>query len=97
MILAKVIGTVVCTHKDARLEGTKLQLVEPISIATLKPDGKAYVAVDTVGAGVGEVVLVVAGSSARQTDKTANTPVDAVIMGIVDEVDLDGKVVYQKT
>lgn len=97
MILAKVIGTVVCTHKDARLEGSKLQLVEPVSIATLKADGKAYVAVDTVGAGVGEIVLVVAGSSARQTDKTTNTPVDAVIMGIVDEVDLDGKVVYQKS
>lgn len=96
MILAKVIGTVVCTHKDPRLEGAKLQLVEPMSIATLKADGKPLVAIDTVGAGVGEVVLVVAGSSARQTDKTVNTPVDAVIMAIVDTVDLDGKLVYQK-
>lgn len=96
MILAKVIGTVVCTQKDARLNGHKLHVVEPLAIATQKPDGKPLVAIDTVGAGVGEVVLVVSGSSARQTDATTGTPVDAVIMGIVDSIDLDGKVVFQK-
>lgn len=96
MILAKVIGTVVCTHKDERLEGAKLQVVEPLSIANQTPDGKPYVAIDTVGAGLGEVVLVVSGSSARQTDATVNTPVDAVIMAIVDSIDLDGKVVFEK-
>ena len=97
MILAKVIGTVVCTQKDPRLEGAKLQVVEPLGIATQKPDGKPLVAIDTVGAGLGEVVLVVSGSSARQTDATQGTPVDAVIMGIVDCIDLDGQVVFQKT
>jgi microcompartment protein CcmK/EutM len=96
MILAKVIGTVVCTHKDPRLEGVKLQLVEPVSIATQKAEGKALVAIDTVGAGLGEIVLVVSGSSARQTASTQNTPVDAVIMGIVDAVDLDGQRVFEK-
>ena len=99
MILAKVIGTVVCTQKDPRLEGAKLQLVEPLSIANIaqqKPDGKPLVAIDTVGAGFGEVVLVVSGSSARQTSATVNTPVDAVIMAIVDTIDLDGQIVFQK-
>lgn len=96
MILAKVIGTVVCTQKDSRLEGSKLQVVEPFGIATQKPDGKPLVAIDTVGAGMGEFVLVVSGSSARQTNATTNTPVDAVIMAIVDSIDLDGKTVFQK-
>lgn len=96
MILGKVIGTVVCTHKDPRLEGVKLQLVEPVAIATQKPEGKAMVAIDTVGAGLGEIVLVVTGSSARQTASTQNTPVDAVIMAIVDAVDLDGQRVFEK-
>lgn len=95
MILARVIGTVVCTTKDPRLGGHKLHVVEPLSLATIKPDGKPLVAIDTVGAGVGEVVLIVTGSSARQTDITTGTPVDAVIMGIVDEVDLDGQMVFQ--
>lgn len=96
MILARVVGTVVCTHKDERLSGSKLQIVEPLSIANQQPDGKPLVAIDTVGAGIGEVVLVVSGSSARQTNATVNTPVDAVIMAIVDTIDLDGKVVFQK-
>ena len=96
MILAKVIGTVVCTQKDPRLEGSKLHVVEPLAVANQKPDGKPLVAIDTVGAGMGELVLVVSGSSARQTEKTQNTPVDAVIMGIVDEIHLDGQIVFQK-
>lgn len=96
MILAKVIGTVVCTQKDSRLLGAALQVVEPLSIATQAVDGKAIVAIDTVGAGLGEIVLVVTGSSARQTDATVGTPVDAVIMGIVDTINLDGQVVFQK-
>ena len=96
MTLAKVIGTVVCTQKDPRLEGAKLLIVEPLSIAQQKPDGKPLVAIDTVGAGLGEVVLVVSGSSARQTSATVNTPVDAVIMAIVDTIDLDGQIVFQK-
>jgi microcompartment protein CcmK/EutM len=96
MIVARVIGTVVCTQKDPRLGGVKLQVVEPISMTTQKSDGKPLVAIDTVGAGLGEVVLVVSGSSARQTATTVNTPVDAVIMGIVDSIDLDGQRVFEK-
>ena len=61
-----------------------------------QPTGKPLVAIDTVGAGLGEIVLVVSGSSARQTDATTGTPVDAVIMGIVDCIDLDGQRVFEK-
>jgi ethanolamine utilization protein EutN len=96
MILARVIGTVVCTQKDERLNGVKLQVVEPVAMSNQKADGKPLVAIDTVGAGLGEVVLVVSGSSARQTNTTVNTPVDAVIMAIVDSIDLDGQRVFEK-
>ena len=96
MIVARVIGTVVCTQKDSRLNGHTLQVVEPVVMATQKSDGKPLVAIDTMGAGLGEIVLVVSGSSARQTDATAGTPVDAVIMGIVDCIDLDGQRVFEK-
>lgn len=97
MIAGRVLGTVVCTRKDDKLVGTKLLVVEPIDLATGAGDGKALVAVDTVGAGEGEIVLVVSGSSARQTWRTQNTPVDAVIMGIVDTVELAGRPVYEKS
>ncbi|MEW6277738.1 MAG: EutN/CcmL family microcompartment protein [Candidatus Eremiobacterota bacterium] len=96
MILGRVMGTVVCTQKDPRLEGVKFHVVLPLNVLSLEPDGKPVVAIDTVGAGQGEVVLVVAGSSARQTNLTQNTPTDAVIMAIVDTVDLDGGRVYTK-
>lgn len=96
MIVARVIGTVVCTQKDPRLNGATLQVVEPISLTTHQAEGKPLVAIDTVGAGQGEVVLVVSGSSARQTEATQGTPVDAVIMGIVDSIDLDGQRVFEK-
>ena len=97
MIACRVLGTVVCTRKDEKLVGTKLQVVQPISLDNQAPDGKSLVAIDTVGAGEGEIVLVVSGSSARQTTKTQNTPVDAVIMGIIDSIELEGKVVYRKS
>jgi ethanolamine utilization protein EutN len=97
LITCKVLGSVVCTRKDEKLVGTKLLVVQPISLDNQAPDGKSLVAVDTVGAGEGEIVLVVSGSSARQTTKTQNTPVDAVIMGIVDSIELEGKVVYRKS
>ncbi|MEW5865739.1 MAG: EutN/CcmL family microcompartment protein [Bacillota bacterium] len=96
MIACKVVGTVVCTRKDDKLVGSKLQVVQPISLVDQSPDGKPLVAIDTVGAGEGEIVLVVSGSSARQTSKTQNTPVDAVIMGIVDSIEMEGRVVYRK-
>lgn len=96
MILARVIGTVVCTQKDDKLVGRKLQIVQPLQIKDLSPKGDPIVAVDSVGAGESEVVMVVAGSSARQTDRTNNTPVDATIMAIVDSVELEGNLIFQK-
>lgn len=96
MQIGKVIGTVVATKKDPELEGLKLLLVK-----AAEPSGKAagslVVAVDAVGAGLGEVVLFAAGSSARQTAVTKDRPVDHVIMAIVDTVEIDGKVEYDKS
>ncbi len=96
MIVARVLGTVVCTQKNPKLEGFKLQLVQAVDYKEFKGEGKPLVAVDSVGAGQGEIVLVVSGSSARQTEATQNTPVDAVIMAIVDTIDMDGKVIFRK-
>ncbi|HTQ53985.1 MAG TPA: EutN/CcmL family microcompartment protein [Bryobacteraceae bacterium] len=88
MILARVVGTVVATRKDPRLEGKKLLIVKPVS-----PEGhdeSGYVvAVDTVSAGFKERVLVVSGSSARMAEGCKDTPVDTAIVGIVDDVRLD--------
>ena len=88
MFLARVVGTVVATRKDPRLEGQKLLIVVPVD-----PDGKEedgyVVAVDTVSAGNNEMVLVVRGSSARMADGMDERPVDASIIGIVDAADLD--------
>ena len=88
MILARVVGTVVATRKDPRLEGKKLLIIKPIS-----PDGKDeagyVVSVDTVSAGYRETVIAVAGSSARLAEGCKDTPVDNAIIGIVDDVRLD--------
>ena len=97
MIICRVTGTVVCTQKDPRLAGVKFLLVQPLSLSDLAPEGKAFVAIDTVGAGMGEVVMVVSGSSARQTQATTNTPTDASIMGIVDTIDSEGQIIFTKT
>ena len=85
MLLGKVIGTVVATKKEPELEGLKLLIVKGVDVDG-KPSGGVIVAVDAVGAGVGETVLYAAGSSARQTEVTKNKPVDHVIMAIVDQV-----------
>ena len=88
MILGKVIGTVWATRKDEQLKGMKLQLVREIeSDGTEK--SRMVVAVDSVGAGVGEIVLFVQGSSARQTELTQNKPIDAAITAIVDKLDVE--------
>ena len=88
MILARVVGSVVATRKDPRLEGKKLLILKPIS-----PDGKDeagyVVSVDTVGAGYRETVIAVAGSSARMAEGCKDTPVDSSIVGIVDSLSLD--------
>lgn len=95
MTLGKVMGTIVATQKDEKLIGSKLMIIQDVDL-----DGnllKTYnAAVDAVGAGIGEMVLVATGSSARQTEATKNKPIDAVIMAIVDTVEVDGEIRYQK-
>lgn len=85
MVLGKVIGTLVASRKEPTLEGLKLLVVRACDVDG-NPNGAIAIAVDAVGAGVGEVVLYAAGSSARQTQVTQNKPVDATIMAIVDEI-----------
>ena len=95
MILAQVLGTVVSTRKDAGLLGLKLLLVREVD-GEFKPTGNFVVAADAVGAGRDELVLVAAGSSARMTEVSREKPVDAVIVGIVDAVEVGGRDVYLK-
>lgn len=96
MVIGKVIGTVVASQKEAELVGMKFLAVAPIDLATGAVKDSSIVAVDAVGAGVGEVVLYASGSSARQTAVTRNRPVDATIMAIVDTLAVGDDVVYQK-
>jgi microcompartment protein CcmK/EutM len=101
MFVGKVTGSLVSTQKVDTMVGRKLLVVEPYRVdaetrATLKTTGRTFVAVDTVGAGEGEYVLVTQGSSARLTPETKNLPVDAVIIGIVDSVHVDHQCVYAK-
>ena len=95
MKLAKVLGTVVATEKDAKLQGFKF-LMLGLWGHDNKPSGGSVVAVDAVGAGVGEMVLFASGSSARQTAATDNKPVDAVVMAIVDSWGIEGDEKYRK-
>lgn len=90
MKLARIVGTVVSTRKDPSLASLKLLLVENLN-TSLEREGGYVVAVDSVGAGVGEVILYATGSSARQTAVTKDRPVDAVIMAIVDSFDVEGR------
>jgi len=90
LILGRVIGTVWSTRKDEFLVGAKFMIVRQLDL-DYKPKDSFVVAVDSVGAGVGEIVLVAQGSSARQTNFTRNKPVDAVIMAIVDKLDISVK------
>ncbi|CUU05747.1 ethanolamine utilization protein EutN [Candidatus Thermokryptus mobilis] len=87
MILGKVVGTVWATKKDENLTGLKFQIVKHVDL-DYKVKDSFLIAVDSVGAGVGEIVLVATGSSARLTTVTKNKPVDAVIMAIVDKIDV---------
>ena len=95
MKLAKVLGTVVATQKDAKLQGLRF-LMLGLWGADNKPEGGSVVAVDAVGAGVGEMVLFASGSSARQTASTDQKPVDAVVMAIVDSWEIEGDEKYRK-
>ncbi|MGD6993381.1 EutN/CcmL family microcompartment protein [Sutcliffiella horikoshii] len=96
MIIAKVTGSIVATTKAEKLKGKKLLIVTPLDMKSIEEDGKPIVAIDTVGSGVGEVVLIVSGSSARQTEITNGVPVDAAIVGIVDQIELNGTLTFSK-
>ena len=89
MILARVVGNVVATRKDPRLEGRKLLVVQVVTPDGEPRQGSYLVSIDTVGAGVGETVIAVSGSSARMAEGMKDTPVDTAIIGIVDKVDID--------
>jgi len=95
MRIALVIGSTISTIKDAAISGRKLLIVRNTDTAG-KVTGEPYVAVDTVSAGTGDLVLVTDGSSARYTNQTGNAPVDAVIVGVIDSLELGGKVTYRK-
>ena len=90
MKLGRIVGTVVSTRKDPSLESLKLLIVENLT-TELAREGGYVVAVDSVGAGLGEVILYATGSSARLTASTKDRPVDAVIMAIVDSFDVEGR------
>jgi len=99
MFIAKVTGSLVATQKVATMVGHKLLLVEPFRLdpesrRSLQTTGRTFVAVDTLGCGVGEYVLVTQGSSARQTPETGKLPIDAVIIGIVDQVHVEQQCVF---
>ncbi len=96
MELGRVEGTIVSTAKTGRLKGFKLLLVNLITADT-SPTSNHVVAVDAVGAGEGEIVIVVRGSSARQVDELATIPTDTSIVAIVDSIELRGKQVYRKS
>ncbi len=101
MLIGRVKGNVVATQKTAKVGGQKLLLVETYTLdvangpAALKGGGRVVVAVDTVGAGDDEYVLITQGSSARLTEFTGDMPVDAVIVGIIDRVTVEGTTIYK--
>jgi ethanolamine utilization protein EutN len=99
MFVAKVTGSVIATQKVKSMTGHKLLLVEPLRVEPSSRDrligtGRTFVVVDTVGAGQGEMVLIVQGSSARLTPETEKLPVDATIIGIVDSVHVENRTVF---
>jgi ethanolamine utilization protein EutN len=99
MFVARVTGNLVATQKVASMTGHKLLMVEPYRVDEksrdrLVPTGRSFVVVDTLGAGLGELVLVCQGSSARLTPETEKLPIDAVVIGLVSTVDVEGKVIF---
>jgi ethanolamine utilization protein EutN len=101
MFIAKVTGSLVATQKVESMRGNKLLLVEPYRVdpekrRKLVPTGRTFVAVDGLGAGVGEMVLLTQGSSARLTPETKSLPIDAVIVGIVDRVQVEDACVFSR-
>lgn len=101
MFVAKVTGSIVATQKVESMRGWKLLMVEPYRLEPpenrkLVPTGRTFVAVDTLGTGVGDFVLITQGSSARFTPETNKLPIDAVIIGIVDQVHIEKACVYHR-
>ena len=101
MFVAKVTGSLVSTQKVATMVGYKLLIVEPYRVepnerTSLVTTGRTFIAVDTLGAGEGDFVLITQGSSARMTPETKNLPIDTVVVGIVDKVQLDRVCVYSR-
>ncbi|MFC2091731.1 EutN/CcmL family microcompartment protein [Elusimicrobiota bacterium] len=90
-----ITGNVVCTRKDKNITGTKLLIVQPVD-DDLKVTSSQLVGIDSVGAGEGELVLYVKGSSARMTEMTENRPVDCTIVAIVDCIEKNGKTIFNK-
>ena len=95
MQIALVIGSTISTIKDESIQGRKLLIVRKADTAG-KMTGEPFVAVDTVSAGTGDLVLITDGSSARFTRQTTDTPVDAVIVGLIDSLEMGGTVTYRK-
>lgn len=96
MRIAKVVGVTISTIKQEKLHGRKLLVVRETD-ETGKLTGKPLVAVDVVDAGVGDLVLISQGSAARQTEFTDKSPVDAVIMAVIDSMEVDGEVTFRKS
>lgn len=96
MQIAKVKGNVVSTNKTDKLLGLKLLIVVPIDLSTFEEKGQPIVAIDTVGAGIGEVVMLCSGSSSRQTALTENKPSDMAIVAIIDSIELNGEIIFRK-
>jgi len=101
MFIARVQGNVVTTQKVDKMTGRKLLIIEPLRVdekgQDMTPTGRCFVAVDSIGAGTDDLVLVTQGSSARMTDATSDAPVDCVVIGIIDSVDVLGEKVYRKS
>jgi microcompartment protein CcmK/EutM len=96
MLIAKVVGSAVATIKDEKLNGTKLLVVREANVYG-EPTGKPLVAVDAVNSGTGDLVLIASGSSARQTYISKDRPVDAVIMAVLDSLEVEGEVTFRKS
>lgn len=95
MLIARVVGNVVSTIKDDKLTGRKILIVREATAAN-ELVGKPIAAIDTLDAGVGDLVLIAQGSSARQTSITKETPTDAVVMAVIDELQVDGKITFKR-
>lgn len=101
MFVAKVTGSVVATQKVEEMVGHKMMVVEPFRLEeknrkSLSTTGRTFIAIDTIGAGVGDFVLIVQGSSARLTEQTKTMPIDALIIGIVDTVHVEDNCVFSR-